>query len=185
NSRRIISDLLDFTSAKPPMRRTVAPRELIEESIGRSAIPESVQLQADLPATLPTVNVDLHQIGQVLQSLITNAVQAMPDGGALRVAARRVSGFNSELKTQNSELYGDFVEISVEDTGEGISPENMKKLFQPLFTTRSRGIGLGLAISQKLTEANGGTIGVESRVGEGTTFTVALPAAKCKVQSAK
>lgn len=69
----------------------------------------------------------------------------------------------------------DFVEISVEDTGTGIAPENMTKLFQPLFTTKSRGIGLGLSISRKLVEANGGRIEVESRSVDGATFTVTLP----------
>jgi len=69
----------------------------------------------------------------------------------------------------------DFVEISVADTGEGISPENMKKLFQPLFTTKAKGIGLGLVVCGNLTEANGGRIEVASRAGEGTTFTLVLP----------
>jgi len=69
-----------------------------------------------------------------------------------------------------------FIEISVADTGVGIPPENLEKLFQPLFTTKARGIGLGLAVSQKLTEANGGRIEVESRLGEGTTFRMVFPA---------
>ncbi|MCM2358219.1 MAG: ATP-binding protein [Geobacteraceae bacterium] len=85
-------------------------------------------------------------------------------------------GSNSKLKTQNSELDGDFVEISVADSGEGISPENMKKLFQPLFTTKANGIGLGLVVCRNLVEANGGRIGVASRPGAGATFTVLLPA---------
>jgi signal transduction histidine kinase len=69
----------------------------------------------------------------------------------------------------------DFVEISVADTGEGISPENMKRLFQPLFTTKPKGIGLGLVVCKNLTEANGGRIAVASREGVGTTFQVMLP----------
>jgi signal transduction histidine kinase len=68
------------------------------------------------------------------------------------------------------------IEIAVVDTGTGITPENMKRLFQPLFSTKARGIGLGLAISKSLAEANGGAIEVSSRLGEGTTFTVTLPA---------
>jgi signal transduction histidine kinase len=72
---------------------------------------------------------------------------------------------------------GDFVEISVKDGGMGISAENMKKLFQPLFTTKTRGIGLGLTICKNLTEANGGRIMVESEVGNGAKFTILLPVA--------
>jgi signal transduction histidine kinase len=67
------------------------------------------------------------------------------------------------------------VEISVADSGEGITPENLKKLFQPLFTTKPKGIGLGLVVCKNLAAANGGRIGVESRLGEGTTFSVLLP----------
>lgn len=86
-----------------------------------------------------------------------------------------VLGFNQEPGTKNQEPDGDCIEISVADTGEGISPEGMKRLFQPLFTTKARGIGLGLTVCRNLTEANGGRIEVESRLGEGTTFTVILP----------
>jgi signal transduction histidine kinase len=115
---------------------------------------------------------------QVLQNLIRNAVQAMPEGGTLRIAARSVGaglasaqpGYPQEVPLQ------EFIEISVCDTGEGICAGNMDKLFLPLFTTRSRGIGLGLALSRKYTEANGGRIDVESEPGEGTTFTITLPA---------
>jgi len=84
----------------------------------------------------------------------------MPDGGELAVTAR-----------QEQEM----IAIVVKDTGVGISPENMKKLFEPLFTTKAKGIGLGLAVSQKLVEANGGRIEVQSEAGKGSTFTVYLP----------
>ncbi|OGU09212.1 MAG: hypothetical protein A2075_00050 [Geobacteraceae bacterium GWC2_58_44] len=175
-SQRIITDLLDFARTKTPQVKAVTAWELVNESLGRCVIPECVQVHADLPDTLPRVNVDPLQMGQVLQNLVTNGVQAMPDGGALLISARGVSGSNSELKTQNPKLDGDFIEISVADTGEGISPENMDKLFQPLFTTKAKGIGLGLVVCRHLTEANGGRIEVESRIGEGTTFAVILPA---------
>jgi signal transduction histidine kinase len=102
-------------------------------------------------------------MGQVFQNLITNAVQAMPGGGEVRIDARPAA---------------DFIEISVTDTGEGISPENMNKLFQPLFTTKAKGIGLGLVVCRNLVEANGGKIEVESRPEKGTIFTVRLPAGK-------
>ncbi|MCM2358215.1 MAG: ATP-binding protein [Geobacteraceae bacterium] len=209
NSQGIISGLLDYYRIKTPRTEPVPVRELVEQSLARCSVPETIRLRTDLPATPALLHIDPAQLGQVLQNLITNAVQAMPNGGALCVAARRVLssefgvlssnlkaetlapkpdtdvaltselkflGSNSELRTQNSKLDADFYEISVSDTGEGISAENMKQLFQPLFTTRSRGIGLGLAFSKKLAEANGGRIEVASRPGEGTVFTVILPA---------
>ena len=186
NSERIITDLLDFARTKTPQMRTVTVGELMEESQGRCAVPENVVIKGDIPDKLPPLNVDPLQMGQVFQNLISNAVQAMPEGGLLRISARSVQGSkfkvqgseenNVEHRTLNVEPDTDFIEISVEDTGVGISPENMKKLFHPLFTTKAKGIGLGLTVCRNLTEANGGAIEVASRCGEGTTFTVRLPA---------
>ncbi len=198
NSQRILSDLLDFYRADTLRMKLVPVHELIRQSLEKSAIPENIQLQADLPEMLPAVKVDPLQMERVLKNLISNAVHAMPEGGSLRVSARLIaecglrsredsseSGvgssenkherLNSELRTQNAELHGNFIEVSVTDTGTGIAPEHMDKLFQPLFSTKSRGIGLGLALSKKLTEANGGTVKVESESGRGTVFTVTLP----------
>lgn len=182
NSQGIISDLLDYYRIKTPQLKPVTIDELIEQSLEKCAIPENVQLQTGIPEFPSQVRIDPKQMGQVLRNLITNAVQAMPDGGALRISARRVQGSwflvpgsNQEPRTKNQEPGGDFIEISVTDTGVGIAPEHMDKLFQPLFSTKSRGIGLGLAFSRKLAEANGGKIEVESRLGEGTAFTVTMP----------
>jgi PAS domain S-box-containing protein len=215
SSQGIISDLLDFNSIKTPQIMPVPVDEWINRCLERCIIPENVRLQVDMPEILPHVMIDPIQMERVLQSLITNAVQAVPEGGTVRVRARRVLssefgvlssnlkakasdpkpdssitltseinflGSNSELKTQDSKLDGDFVEISIIDTGEGIAPEHLEKLFQPLFTTKSRGIGLGLAISRKITETNGGSIQVESRPGEGATFTLIFPAADERMQ---
>jgi signal transduction histidine kinase len=183
NSQRIISDLLDFARTKPPQTKVVTASELVEQSLGRCAVPENVALKREVPETLPLLKVDPLQMGQVLTNLVTNAVQAMPDGGALNIRARTVgaglapaqSGYPQGVPLQ------DFIAISVEDTGEGIAPENMKKLFQPLFTTKPKGIGLGLVVCRNLTEANGGRIEVASRLGEGTAFTVILPVEEGKI----
>ncbi|HEX9874490.1 MAG TPA: ATP-binding protein [Deferrimonas sp.] len=191
NSQRIISDLLDFARTGTPQTQAVTARELLEESLGKCAFPENVVLRTEISETLPALRVDPLQIGQIFQNLITNAVQAMPRGGSLRIGAkhvrcalsdvRRFEGNNVERRTSNIGPDTDFVEISVEDSGEGITPENLKKLFQPLFTTKPKGIGLGLVVCKNLTEANGGGIEVESRPGEGTTFTVILPVEEGKL----
>jgi PAS domain S-box-containing protein len=193
SAERIISDLLDFSRTKTPQRVPVGALQLIHQSLGKCYIPGSVQVKLDVPETLPEALVDPFQMVQVFQNLITNAVQAMPEGGELRITARlstlaaaglAPAGMRKgqpqdlplhEQGTFNGEPTRDFIEISVADTGGGISPEDMKKLFQPLFTTKARGIGLGLVVSKKLAEANGGRIGVASEVGKGTTFTVMLP----------
>jgi signal transduction histidine kinase len=182
NSLRIITDLLDFARTRPPQRQSVTPGELVRQSLERCTLPENVTVTVDLPAALPSLNVDPAQMGQVLTNFITNAVQAMPDGGALRVAARQIMNdelrsmsSDSKFKIQNSKFDGDVIAISVTDSGEGITPENMKKLFQPLFTTKVKGIGLGLVVCKNLVEANSGRIEVASDLGKGTTFVVLLP----------
>jgi len=187
NSEKIISDLLDFARTRSPQTRAIAAREMIIGIFDNFAVPGNVIVSLDLPEWLPLLKIDPLQIGQVFQNLITNAVQAMPKGGLLRIDARPVSG--SMLKVQDSEEKtvepqtfnsapdADFVAITVEDTGVGISPDNMRKLFQPLFTTKPRGIGLGLAVCKNLVTANKGRIEVVSHMEKGTTFTVILPAA--------
>jgi PAS domain S-box-containing protein len=185
DSQRIIADLLDFSRTRTPQMATIAVRELVDKSLGKCAIPANVMVCVDIPDPLLEVNVDPFQMGQVFENLITNAVQAMAEGGVLTVAARRVQSSefrvqsgredNVGLRTLNSVSGRECVEISVTDTGEGITPENMERLFQPLFTTKTKGIGFGLTICRNLTEANGGRIEVESNPGIGTAFVVLLP----------
>ena len=170
NSQRIITDLLDFARTKTPQTRAISVEELLSRSIGNCIIPATVDLQIDVPDSLPLLKIDPLQLEQVFQNLITNAVQAMPKGGTLRIVA------TPETNSLNSNFSGEFIGISLTDTGEGILPENKHKLFQPLFTTKAKGIGLGLVVCRNLIEANGGRIEVESLPGEGTTFTVIMPA---------
>jgi signal transduction histidine kinase len=174
-SQKVLSDLLEFSHSRAPRKSAVSVDALIEESLKGCAIPENIPLRVDLPATLPKVAVDPQQMAKVFHNLILNAVQAMPDGGALKVAGRLVGAIHELLLQDPAHETGDFIEISVADAGEGISPENMKRLFQPLFTTKARGTGLGLVVCRNLVEANGGRIEVGSRTGAGTTFTVVLP----------
>lgn len=183
-SERIVSDLLDFARTKTPQKSLVTVAELITQSLKKCKVPENITVEADIPETLPEVIVDPMQMGQVFQNLITNALQAMPEGGELRIAARstrdkgvlRLSeqrGRSSGVSCEQGGLPSS-IEISVADTGEGIKPENMAMLFQPLYTTKARGIGLGLVVSKNLVEANGGRLEAASHLGKGTTFTVIL-----------
>jgi two-component system NtrC family sensor kinase len=192
NSQRIISDLLDFSKTKPSQAKLIAVDELIKQSLERCTFNPSISLNVDIPERLPIVKVDPLQLVQVFQNLMTNAVQAMPEGGELRVAARSTrdegretrdegvlrlsdqSGRSSSVSCEQGGLPSS-IEISVTDTGEGIKPENMAMLFQPLYTTKARGIGLGLVVSKNLVEANGGRLEAASHLGKGTTFTVILP----------
>ncbi len=124
--------------------------------------------------------VDPRQMEQVLGNLVVNACQAMTgaenkaskkDGGRLVINAWLVAGKGRRTVSGKSGS----IAVSVKDTGTGIAPENMKKLFEPLFTTKLKGIGLGLAVSKRLIEVNGGSIQVESVPGQGSEFIIYLP----------
>ncbi len=162
SSERIVSDLLDSVRTKPPQPEEVGVAELTGKTLAKLAIPASVTLRLDLPGTLPSLRVDGSQIRQVLRNLVSNGVEAMPQGGTLQISAVE----NGQDGT---------VTVSVRDTGVGILPEQMDKLFQPLYTTKTRGIGLGLVVVKNLTEANGGKVEVQSELGKGTTFAITLP----------
>ena len=159
-SNKIISDLLGFSRVGKPSVTPMPVRKLVEEALVRTPIPENVELSENLGLDSTEVAVDAGQIQQVLINVITNAVQAMPEGGKLTVSARERKGF---------------LELEVTDTGSGIADENKDKIFEPLFTTRAKGIGLGLAVSKSIIDRHGGQIEVRSATGKGTTITIRLP----------
>jgi PAS domain S-box-containing protein len=167
HSEKIVHDLLDSVRIRPSDRRPIAVTELVAQVLAAGSVPENVQVVVQVSSDLPAVCIDAQQIVQVLTNLVTNAWQAMPDGGQLTIAAHHVPGASPHT--------GEAVAISVSDTGIGISAENMDKLFEPLFTTKDKGTGLGLAICRSLVDANGGSIEVDSTEGKGSVFAVSLP----------
>jgi len=122
-----------------------------------------------LAGDLPEIQADALQLQQVFYNLVRNAVQAMEQGGVLTVSSSIERDTNNEIRDTK------YVAVSIKDTGEGISPENLKKIFEPLFSTKTKGTGLGLSVVASLVEGHGGKIGVESEVGKGSIFTVKLP----------
>jgi PAS domain S-box-containing protein len=170
NSEKIIGDLLEFARIKATEQKPIAAVELVQRTLDRFPVPDTIIASLKLQTDLPMVFVDPLQMEQVLGNLITNACQAMKDGGELTISAHLV------VPVPERDRKKEMMAFAVNDTGVGIPPENMAKLFDPLFTTKITGIGLGLAISKKLAEANGGRIEVQSEPGKGSTFTVYLPA---------
>ena len=156
----IVKELLDFTREIKPELSFINLNDLVKASLRSGRIPRLVKVARDLSRNLPQIKVDETQIRQALQNLVSNAVQAMPEGGKLSI---------------RTYLEQDCLAISISDTGGGISKENLDKVFQPLFTTRSKGIGLGLTVARRLVEANGGRIEVNSEKGEGSTFYLRFP----------
>ena len=160
---KIVNDLLDLSRATPVKRERVGVNRLVDERLQR--IESGAAFVADIPHDLPAVAVDPVHAGQVLDNLLSNAVQAMNGSpGTVSVRARAT---------------GDgFVCLEVSDTGPGISQEHFSKVFEPLFTTKARGIGLGLALSKSLAQANGGDLALVSAPNQSATFAFILPVAE-------
>jgi signal transduction histidine kinase len=161
-SEKIVGDLLDFARIKPPQWESVSLRHIVDAQLARAGPLEAVRIEHDFPADLPLVRVDRVQMGQVVLNLIMNGLQAM-NGKAVLTFRGRHTGAG-------------VVRLDVIDTGMGMTPDQMRRVFEPLYTTKARGIGLGLAVSQGLVRANGGTISAESKPGAGTTMSISLPA---------
>jgi signal transduction histidine kinase len=161
-SNRIISDLLDLIRDKPLTQETVNFARMlksVEDSIPGLG---GVTVRSEGMDALPEIQGDAVQLRQVLLNLVQNAVDAAQPSGRVTVSGRSKPGT---------------IEIAVADTGPGIAPEVRKRIFEPLITTKVKGIGLGLALVKRIVERHRGTIGFESEPGEGTVFTIRLPAA--------
>jgi signal transduction histidine kinase len=161
---RIIRNLLDFARQSEPMLRLVDINQVIEQvlaMVGHQAQLQNVEVVKEFSPSLPKVMADFDQLQQIFTNLTLNAIQAMPDGGRLTIRSSAVDGE---------------VRIDVQDTGWGISKEDMGKLFTPFFTTKAKGkgVGLGLAVVHGIIERHKGRIKVQSEVGKGTTFSVYL-----------
>ena len=157
---KIVADLQDFARPLKPYAEEVDILFIIEDLLKRNGLPENVKVSVKVDSDARKAVVDSTFISRILCNLVTNAVQAMPKGGKLTIRA-----YKQEK---------DFI-ITVKDTGVGIPEVVKSKLFTPMFTTKSKGQGFGLAVIKRMTESLGGTVTFESQEGKGTTFTVRLP----------
>jgi two-component system NtrC family sensor kinase len=160
----IVRSLLDFARQKPLVLQPVDLNAVVEEAltlVAHRLSLENVALEREL-APLPPVRGDFGHLRQALVNVVMNACDATPAGGRVRVATRRA---------------GAMAELEVSDTGAGIAPENLKKLFEPFFSTKEKGTGLGLAVVYGIVQRHEGTIDVQSQVGRGTTVRLRLPVA--------
>ncbi|MDP3729277.1 MAG: ATP-binding protein [bacterium] len=157
---KIISDVLEFARTRPPSLTEAEINSVVEAVLSKTNIPKTIKVQADLGENLPKINIDIAQVKQVFSNIISNAIEAMPKGGELRVT---------------TSLIDSFISIALKDTGVGIPKENIDKLFTPLFSTKTKGLGLGLAACQNIISAHHGKIEFESQEGQGTAFIIKLP----------
>jgi signal transduction histidine kinase len=157
---KIVADLQDYAKPLRPHTEVTDLKAIINDLLAKNALPESIQVNVRVTKEARKVMADSAYVKRIMGNLVTNAVQAMPNGGKLLINAYNEAG-NAV--------------ITVEDTGMGIPDEAKPKLFTPLFTTKSKGQGFGLAVVKRLTEALNGTVTLESQEGKGTKFTITLP----------
>jgi PAS domain S-box-containing protein len=169
-ARDLTQQLLTFSKGGAPVREAAEIREVIEESGAFALHGSNVRFVLDLPADLWVVEIDSGQVSQVIQNILLNANQAMPEGGAVRITGRNLAVAPPSLPS------GRYVEIAIADEGTGISPENLDRIFDPYFTTNPQGSGLGLTSAYSIVKRHDGLLTAESRLGEGTTFHIFLPA---------
>jgi two-component system sensor histidine kinase HydH len=145
---------------RPELVPVAALLDEIRELVEPQARQAGIELEPALPPSLPDIRADRDRIKQVLLNLVLNAIEAMPTGGRLTLGATASSAA---------------LTLMVTDTGSGIPPELLPRVFEPYVTTKTRGLGLGLAIARRIVEAHGGRIEAESQVGQGTSFRITLP----------
>ncbi len=172
-AKHLTGQLLTFARGGAPIRKIVSISGLLEE-MGEFAVRGSnVRCEFGIPEDLWLVEADEGQISQAINNLVMNARQASPEGGTITIRARNMA---PEEERPVALRKGRYIRVSIEDKGVGIPEEHLAKVFDPYFTTKEKGQGLGLAITHSIIEKHGGYIEVESAVGDGTTFHVYLPA---------
>ncbi|MBT6049217.1 MAG: hypothetical protein HOG49_20670, partial [Candidatus Scalindua sp.] len=159
-SDKIISSILDLTRARSLSLIKADVNKIVQYALSEFKIAETIHIKTQLGEKLPIIELDHKRILSIFKNLIANSLQAMPEGGSL------------EIKT---DVKGGFICIEFRDTGVGISEENIQKIFDPLFTTGEKGIGLGLAIAKEIIDEHKGSISVESEIEKGTISKIKLP----------
>ena len=164
NLKAIIGRFSEFSKMPQPQRRPTQVNDVVQSVLrvfqAQLQAKSPVAVHTDLAATLPEISADPDLLHRALSNLVLNAIDAMPQGGELTIRSKAI---------------GERVEISVSDTGSGLTPEECERLFTPYYTTKKHGTGLGLAIVQSVVSDHGGKISVESAKDKGTSFRIELP----------
>jgi two-component system, cell cycle sensor histidine kinase and response regulator CckA len=171
-ARELTSRLLTFSKGGEPVKQNCSINELIEESAALILSGSNITYTYNIDDALPDILADRVQMGQVIQNLIINAMQAMPEGGRIKLQTEVLSLNNGDILLLPA---GKYAKISVSDTGYGIAKENLEKIFDPYFTTKEEGTGLGLSVVYSIVRRHGGNVTVESTPGSGTSFNIYLP----------
>jgi len=176
-ARDLAQQLLTFARGGAPIKQTASIGKLIQDTVGFSLRGTHSRSEFQFGADLWPAEIDPGQISQVIGNLVMNADQAMPDGGTLHVSCENFRYTANTTPVIPDLLPGDYIRIQIRDEGVGIPEQNLKRIFDPYFTTKAKGNGLGLATTYSVVKNHNGLITVESQLHVGSTFTVFLPAA--------
>ncbi|WMJ80615.1 ATP-binding protein [Clostridium sp. MB40-C1] len=173
HAKSLTKQMLDFSKNKSPLKDKIYINDLIEDTVSLTLSGSNVLCEFNIPKNLWPVEVDRGQLSQVISNLIINAYQSMPKGGLIKIRCRNTQLHQNEINSLKS---GKYITITIKDTGIGICEKNLKKIFDPYFTTKKMGSGLGLTSSFLIIKKHDGHICVKSKIGKGTSFTIYLPA---------
>lgn len=189
---KIVRDLLDLARPSKTSMEDVDVKQVVEDCVSllsSQKVLEGIEVNLELRDGLPPITADRDRLQQVMVNLVLNAADAMPGGGRLIINANcklQIAKCKQENDSEGAFLQPEskFIEINVSDTGKGVSRDDLSKIFDPFYTTKEpgKGTGLGLAICQMIIESFGGSIGLESKAGEGTRVRILLPAGDSKLQ---
>jgi len=183
-AQMLTRQLLIFARGGSPVRKTASIKQLLEE-VGNFVMSGSRCIcEIEIEDDLRPADVDIGQISQVVENILLNAVQAMPTGGRIMLSARNATTGSYDAVADKLDP-GDYLVISIRDHGIGISPENLERIFDPYFSTKEEGSGLGLATAYSIIHKHGGEITVSSEPGEGTEFIIYIPASDKKLPDEK
>jgi len=175
-AKLLTQQLLTFAKGGSPVRRTASVAQLLKEATTFVLSGSRSTCQFEIVDDLWPADIDVGQISQVVENLVINASQAMPQGGTIRLSGKNVVA-DAELQSQYPKLKdGRYIQVSIEDEGTGIPREDLSRVFDPYFTTKKGGSGLGLATSYSIVNKHEGLITVDSTPDQGTTFTLFIPA---------
>ncbi|MFQ6062657.1 MAG: PAS domain S-box protein [Methanosarcinales archaeon] len=178
-AKNLTQQLLTFSKGGAPIKKSASISELLKDTAKFALSGSNVKCEFSIPDDLWSVEIDAGQISQVINNLIINADQAMPEGGIIKVGAENVTVGAKEVLPLKE---GKYVKVSIEDQGIGIPKEYLQKIFDPYFTTKQKGSGLGLTTSYSIIKKHDGLITVQSEVGVGTNFCIYIPAAQKEIK---
>ncbi len=169
----LTGQLLTFSRGGAPIKTVTTIEGLLRDTVTFTLSGSSAKAEFDIQKGLHSTAIDRGQISQVIQNIVLNARDAMPEGGTVRITAEN---FTVHPETESTLRPGNYIRIRISDSGDGISPDNISRIFDPYFTTKEHGTGLGLTIASSIVRKHDGRLDVRSENGSGTTFEILLPA---------